>query len=88
MNEFSDIPFGRTLMVEPHAEPWRNSEKLPNNCKTMSCELHIARLRRKVKRRRYADVNGDCMPVFGIGMVLSVERFILFAICSLVNCYL
>ena len=53
---------------------------MPSNCKTISCELLVVRLRRKVKRRRYADVNGDWKPVFGIGMVLGVERCIVFSI--------
>ena len=44
-------------------------------------------LRLCTRKRSETYVNGDYKSVFGIGMVLSVERCIVFAICFPVNYY-
>ena len=84
INEFSENHFlknstGRTSKT--------NGWLYRLHCRIISRELLLVWAKHTVKRRRYVDANGDYKSVFGMGMVLSVERCIVFAICSLVNCY-
>ena len=81
--EFNKNYLEKTLLIQSTVTLWF----YPLHCRIISCALLIVWAEHTVKRRRYADGNGDYKPGFGMGMVLSVNRCIVFAICFPVNYY-